>query len=109
MFLLLFIDNAESIPCPFDQSWYFKKDHQICQPKAFHNCFSTDTFQILYNNRCQYKHYFKLDTIARCFAQFSDGNMNYIISRNVNQEKFICFVKLKLRFLIYFILFIFII
>jgi hypothetical protein len=50
---LLYIDNAESISCPFDQSWYFKKTHQICQPKAFHNCFSKDTFQISYNNRCQ--------------------------------------------------------
>jgi hypothetical protein len=49
----LYIDNAESIPCPFDQSWYFKKSHQTCQPKAFHNCFSTDTFQISYNNRCE--------------------------------------------------------
>jgi hypothetical protein len=52
-FSLFIIDNAESIPCPFDQSWYFKKDPQICQPKAFHNCFSIDTFQVSYNNRCQ--------------------------------------------------------
>jgi hypothetical protein len=35
----------------------------------------------------------KLDTIAACFAQFSDGNMNYIISRSVDQDKFICFVN----------------
>lgn len=51
--LLFHIDNAESISCPFDQSWFFKKDRQICQPKAFHNCFSTDTFQISYNNQCE--------------------------------------------------------
>jgi hypothetical protein len=47
------IDNAESISCPFDQSWYFKKNQQICQPKSFQNCFSKDTFHISYNNRCQ--------------------------------------------------------
>jgi hypothetical protein len=56
-FLFLFdVDNAESIPCPFDQPWYFKKDRQLsslCQPKAFHNCFSSNTFQLSYNNRCQ--------------------------------------------------------
>ncbi len=51
--VFFYIDNAESISCPFDQSWYFKKARRICQPKAFHHCFSTDTFQISYNNRCQ--------------------------------------------------------
>lgn len=35
----------------------------------------------------------KIDVIATCFAQFSDGNINYMISRSVNQEKFICFVN----------------
>ncbi|CAF1021880.1 unnamed protein product [Rotaria sordida] len=92
----LFRDNAESISCPFDQSWYFKKNRQIsssCQPKAFHNCLSINTFQILYNNRCQSHK----DIIAICFAQFSDGNMNYIISRSLNQQRFICFSYTKTK------------
>ncbi|CAF1241164.1 unnamed protein product [Rotaria sp. Silwood1] len=92
----LFRDNAEPIPCPFDQIWYFKKSHQIsslCQPKAFHNCLSLNTFQILYNNRCQSNK----DITAICIAQFSDGNMNYIISRNLNQRKFICFSYTKTK------------
>lgn len=36
---------------------------------------------------------YKIDEIATCFAQFSDGNMNYIISRSLNKQKFICFVS----------------
>ena len=39
----------------------------------------------------------QIDLVAKCFAQFSDGNMNYIISRSVNQTKFICFVSFYLR------------
>ncbi|CAF1311844.1 unnamed protein product [Adineta steineri] len=92
----LFRDNAQSIPCPFDQSWHFKKEHQmlsLCQPKAFHNCFSIDTFQLSYNNRCQSYQ----DETATCFAQFSDGNTNYIISRSVNQQRFICFSFTKIK------------
>jgi hypothetical protein len=53
---LLYVDNAQSISCPFEQSWYFEKDRQMstfCQPKAFHHCSSSDTFQLSYNNRCQ--------------------------------------------------------
>ncbi|CAF4240271.1 unnamed protein product, partial [Rotaria sp. Silwood2] len=89
-------NNAEPIPCPFDQSWHFKKNRQIsslCQPKAFHNCLSLNTFQISYNNRCQSNK----DVIAICFAQFSDGNMNYIISRSLNQQRFICFSYTKIK------------
>ena len=51
-----YVDNGESIACPFEQSWHFEKDRQIaqfCQPKAFHHCFASDTFQLAYNNRCQ--------------------------------------------------------
>jgi hypothetical protein len=52
--VLFYVDNAESISCPFEQSWYFEKDRQtFCQPKAFHHCSSSDTFQLSYNNRCQ--------------------------------------------------------
>ncbi|UJR09900.1 hypothetical protein I4U23_014122 [Adineta vaga] len=92
----LFRNNAESIPCPLNESWYFQKDHQLssfCQPKAFHHCLSTDTFQLSYNNRCQSKQ----DMISTCFAQFSDGNMNYIISRSVQSQKFICFSYIKTK------------
>ncbi|CAF2146709.1 unnamed protein product [Rotaria magnacalcarata] len=92
----LFRDNAESIPCPLDQSWYFKKSRRLsslCQPKAFHNCFSINTFQISYNNQCRSN----TDEIATCFAQFSDGNMNYIISRSLNQQRFICFSYTKTK------------
>jgi hypothetical protein len=49
---------------------------------------------------------FKIDVIATCFAQFFDGNMNYIISRSINREKFICFVSLiylkKKRFYLFY-------
>jgi hypothetical protein len=53
--VLLYVDNAESISCPFEQSWYFEKDRQLstsCYPKAFQHCFSSNTFQLSYNNRC---------------------------------------------------------
>lgn len=54
--IYLNIDNAEPISCPFEQSWLFEKDQAIstyCQPKAFHHCSSSNTFQLSYNNRCQ--------------------------------------------------------
>jgi hypothetical protein len=50
------IDNAESIPCPLEQSWYFEKDRipsTYCHPKAFHHCSTSNTFQLSYNNRCE--------------------------------------------------------
>lgn len=106
-FSSLYIDHAQSIPCPFDQSWYFKKTHQICQPRAFDHCSTTDTFQISYQNQCEINQSeyfsfdyqfvlvgFSIDLLATCFAQFADGNRQYFISRSIDQKKFICFVNI---------------
>lgn len=105
---VFFLDHAQSIPCPFDQSWYFKRTHQICQPKAFDHCSTIETFRISYHEQCQInqgrfsfihrssKHISILDFLATCFAQFSDGNRHYIISRTIDQKRFICFVSVHL-------------
>ncbi|CAF1333296.1 unnamed protein product [Adineta ricciae] len=34
---------------------------------------------------------------STCFAQFSDGNMNYIISRSTQERKFLCFSYIKTK------------
>lgn len=110
------IDNADSIPCPFEQSWNFEKSRQpakFCQPEAFQHCSSSSTFELSYNNRCpnnQSKTYFKgkrssffkyvsfslnvqLDVRATCFARFTDGNVNYVVARSIDQQRFVCFVS----------------
>ena len=49
------LDQAESIPCPLDRVWSFEQNRPTlspCQPKAFHPCSSSHTFQLSYNNRC---------------------------------------------------------
>lgn len=92
----LFRDNAESIPCPFEQSWFFEKDRQIshvCQAKAFHQCSIPNTFQLSYNNRCENDQ----DVRATCLARFTDGNINYVVARSVNQQKFVCFSYIKTK------------
>ncbi|CAF0992855.1 unnamed protein product [Rotaria sordida] len=88
--------NADSIPCPFEQTWYFEKNHQIskfCQPKAFHHCSSSNTFELSYNNRCQTNQ----NVRATCFARFTDGNTNYIAARSVDRQRFICFSYTKTK------------
>lgn len=48
-------DQAESIPCPLHRIWSFEQNRQTlspCQPKAFHPCSSSHSFQLSYNNRC---------------------------------------------------------
>ncbi|CAF3361702.1 unnamed protein product [Rotaria sp. Silwood1] len=92
----LFRDNADSIPCPLEQSWYFEKNYhisKICQPKAFHHCFSSNTFELSYNNRCQTNQ----NVRATCFARFTDGNINYIVARSVDRQRFICFSYTKTK------------
>ena len=54
--VLFNLENAESIPCPLEQSWYFQRDRlssSSCQARAFHHCASSNTFQLSYNNRCE--------------------------------------------------------
>ncbi len=90
------VDNAESIPCPMEQSWYFEEDRQIstfCQPKAFDHCSSSNTFQLTYNHQCQ-TNQGETDIKASCFARFTDGNINYIAARSMDRQRFVCFVRI---------------
>ncbi|CAF1572013.1 unnamed protein product, partial [Adineta ricciae] len=92
----LFRDNAESTSCPFEQSWYFDKNRQLltsCQPKAFQHCSSSNTFQLTYNSRCAANQ----NVRATCFAQFTDGNINYVVARSLDRQRFVCFSYTKTR------------
>ncbi|CAF1586394.1 unnamed protein product, partial [Adineta ricciae] len=92
----LFRDNAESTSCPFEQSWYFDKNRQLstsCQPKAFQHCSSSNTFQLTYNSRCAANQ----NVRATCFAQFTDGNVNYVVARSLDRQRFVCFSYTKTK------------
>ncbi|CAF1243594.1 unnamed protein product [Adineta steineri] len=92
----LFRDNAESTPCPFEQSWYFEKNHQLstsCQLKSFQHCFSSNTFQLTYNNRCPTNQ----NVQATCFAHFTDGIINYVVARSIDRQRFVCFSYTKTK------------
>jgi len=90
----LFRDDAQSISCPFEQSWIFEQTRSsisTCQPKAFHHCSIMDTFQLSFNNRCPTNR----DTRATCLARFTDGNINYIVARSEDRSRFVCFSYTK--------------
>lgn len=77
--ILFYLDNAESIPCPFEQSWHFEKNRQaskVCQPKAFQHCSSSSTFEVSYNNRCQTNQSMSLYRIDFSFVLIKNFHFN---------------------------------
>ena len=64
------------------------------------NCPTTTDVQSIKVNRTRFARHIQrnrlllraIDVMATCFARFTDGNINYIITRRANPRKFLCFV-----------------